>query len=336
MRFVNPGAHFGAAAAVLGAAGLLTACGAGVDTDRADGDGSRPVTVDDCGRELTFTSAPQRVVGLMPTQTDLLLRLGAGDRLVGQAQTGVSDLPADTARQATDIPVLSVDAPPAREDLLEVEPDFVVAPTSYEFTAAQGFADIGQLDRSGAQAYIAAGGCAERRNSAKVTDVLTDIDNLGAIMRVPDTADRLAADTRERLRAVDTAIEGRPRPSVAQVYAEAGTLTAIGAGVEADIIERAGGANVFDASSPEFADFFAAEINPEEIIARAPDVIVFGVTDGEHEKRTRDYLRRTFPDVPAVRDGRLIAVAESDLHPGTLGNVGAVETIAHGLHPEGA
>lgn len=329
-------ASFGAATAVLGAAVFLTACGAGVDTENAAGDGSQPVTVTDCGRELTFASAPQRVVGLMPTQTDLLLRLGVGDRLVGQAQTGVSDLPADTAREASDIPVLSVDAPPAREDLLEASPDFVVAPTSYEFTAAQGFADIGQLERSGAKAYIATGGCADRRNSAKVTDVLTDIDNLGAILRVPDTADRLIAETRARLHAVDTAIAGRPRPSVAQVYVEANTLTAIGAGIEADIIKRAGGTNVFDASSPEFADFFAAEINPEEIIARAPDVIVFGVTDDDHEKRTRDYLRRTFPDVPAVRDGRLIAVAASDLYPGTLGNIGAVETIARGLHPAGA
>ncbi|WOC13555.1 Vitamin B12-binding protein [Gordonia sp. MP11Mi] len=324
---------FGAATAALGVA-FLAACGAGVESDTVSAEGGSAVTITDCGRDLTFASTPKRVVGMMPTQTDLLLRLGLGDRLVGQAQTSVSDLPPDVAAQARNVPVLSADAPPSRETLLEVEPDLVVAPTSYEFTAEQGFADVGQIERSGAHAYIAAGGCADRRSTAKVTDVLTDIDNLGKVMRVPDAATRLADDSRRRLAAVDTAIDGRSRPTVAQLYVEGNSLTAIGAGVEADIIDRAGGANVFDPKSPEFADFFAAEINPEEIISRDPQVIVFGVTDARHEQRTRDYLQRRFGSLGAVRDGRLIAVAESDLHPGSLGNIGAVEKIARGLHPD--
>jgi iron complex transport system substrate-binding protein len=270
----------------------------------------------------------------MPTQTDLLVRLGAAGELAGQAQTAVSTLPVDIAGQVRDVPVLSQDAPPSRETLLAVQPDLVVSPTSYEFTASQGFADIDQLARSGAAAYIATGGCADRRNTAEVSDVLTDIRNLGEILGHRDIAARLSGDAERRLAAVTAAIEGRPRPTVAQLYVEGNSLSAIGAGVEADIIKRAGGSNVFDPHSDEFADFFAAQINPEEIISRAPEVIVFGVTDRTHELQTRDYLARTFPDVPAVRDGRLIALSESDLHPGTLGNVGAVDAVARGLHPD--
>ncbi len=313
----------------------LTACGSGVTSDATDNSATgKTVTITNCGRELSFDAAPTNIVGMMPSQTELLIRLGATDALAGQAQTATSALPTDIADRAADIPVLSTNAPPAREDLLAVKPDLVVSPTEYEFTAEQGFASIDQLDDNGAQAYVATGGCANRRNTAEVTDVLTDITNLGNILRVPNIADDLSQDAQDRLTAVDTAISDHTRLTVAQVYVEGNTLGAIGAGVEADIIKRAGGKNVFDPGAPEFADFFAAEINPEEIISRNPDAIVFGTTGPDQEKRTRAYLRKTFPDVPAVQNDLLIAIPQSDLYPGTLGNIDAVETIAAQLYPK--
>ena len=325
-----------AAATALGAAMLaLTACGTGVSAGGSASDsGGEAVTVTNCGRELTLDAAPEAVVGLMPSQTELLLRLGAGEALVGQAQTEVSELPEDIAGQAADIPELSADAPPAREDLLATAPDLVVAPTEYEFTAEQGFASIKQLNDNGAQAYVATGGCADRRNSAEVTDILTDITALGALLRVPDEAEALAGEAEARLAEVEKAIGGAPRPTAAQVFVEGESLSAIGAGIEADIIAQAGGDNVFDPDAPEFAEFFAAEINPEQIIDRSPDAIVFGVNGPEHEEQVRDYLTSTFPDVPAVAEDRLIAIPASDLFPGTLGNIDAVETIAAELYPD--
>lgn len=324
-------------AASLALAGLitLTACGGGVVAESSGPDsGGEVVTITNCGRDLTFDVAPQRIVAMMPSQTELLLRLDVREDLVGQAQSDTSALPTDVAEQARDIPVISTDSPPAREDLLALEPDFVVSPTEYEFTAEQGFASIDQLEANGAQAYVATGGCADRRNTAEVTDVLTDITNLGAILRVPGVAEELTSDAEQRLADVAAAIGDQPRISVAQVYVEGNTIGAIGAGVEADIIKRAGGENVFEPDSPEFADFFAAEINPEEIISRNPDAIVFGRTSPEQEKQVRAHLRTTFPDVPAIRNDLVIAVDQSGLYPGTLGNVAAVETIATQLYPQ--
>lgn len=314
---------------------VLTACGSGVSSGPAASAGSgETVRVTDCGRELAFDAAPSRIAGLMPSQTELLLRLGAKDRIVGQAQVDVSSLPDEHAGQATDIPVLSTVKPPAREDLLAVKPDFVVSPTEYEFTAAQGFASLDQLADNGAQAYVATGGCADRRNTAEVTDLFTDITNLGKILRVPDAADHLVSDAKARLDAVKKAVGGKERPTVAQVYVEGNTIGAIGAGVEADIISQAGGKNVFDRNAPEFQKFFSTEINPEEIIERNPEAIVFGTSGPEQEKQIRDHLRQTFPNVPAVKNDVLIAVPQSDLYPGTLGNIDAVETIASKLYPQ--
>lgn len=314
---------------------VLTACGSGVSSAPvATPASAETVTVTNCGRKLVFDAAPTSIAGLAPSQTELLLRIGAQDRLVGQAQVETSALSDDIAAQAAHIPVLSTDAPPAREDLLAVKPTFVVSPTEYEFTADKGFASLDQLTENGAQAYVATGGCAQRRNTAEVTDLFTDITNLGAILRVPEAADKLITDGKARLVAVQTAIERKQRPTVAQVYVEGNTIGAIGAGVEADIIRQAGGKNVFDANAPEFKDFFATQINPEEIIDRNPQAIVFGISDAKHERQVRDYLRKTFPGVPAVRNDVLIAVPQSDLYPGTLGNIEAVETIASKLYPD--
>lgn len=333
----RPGRHrtvTGVLAGLAVAPMLLTACGSGVSSAAPEKSGSHEkVSIENCGKQVSFDSTPERAVSMMPTQTELMLRLGLHDKTVGQAQTKVSPLPHDLAEQGSDIPVLSTDAPPSREELLAAKPDLVLSPTSYEFTAEQGFASTDQLRENGAEAYIATGGCKERRNTAQVADVFTDITNIGRIMNVPDEAERLVSDGRHRLAAVEERIAGKDQPTVAQLFVEGTSLAAIGAGVEADIIKSAGGKNVFDPKAPEFAHFFAAGINPEEVIKRKPDVIVFGVTNPQQEETTRAYLRKTFPDVPAVKNDRLIPVQESDLHPGTLGNIRAVEKISEQLYP---
>lgn len=319
----------------LAAAGVLLVAGCGSPvTPTTPANTGEKVTITNCGREITVDGVPNAAVGLSPSQTELLLRLGLGDSLVGQAQTATAPLSDDVAGQAADIPVLSEDGPPSREQLLNAQPDFVFSPTMYEFTAEQGFASLEQLDEAGVAAYVATGGCAERRMSGEVEDVFTDLENLGTIFGVPDEAQTLVAEGRTALSDVDKAVADRRKPTVAQVYVEGTTLTAIGAGIEYDIIRRAGGDNVFSPEDPEFADFFAAQITPEALAAANPAALVFAANSPEHRQATVDYLTRTFPDLAAVRDGRLIAIDASDTYPGTLGNVSVVREIAEGLHPD--
>lgn len=323
------------AAVTVGMGALaLTACGGGVATGAAPTASGEALTIENCGRTVEIPTTPTAVVGLHPSQTELLLRLGLADSLVGQAQATAEELPSDIAALAADVPVVGGDAPPSREELLAVEPDFVYSPTTYEFTAEQGFASIEQLAEAGVSAYTATGGCFDRRMAGTVDDLFIDLENLGAIFHVEDEADDLIESSKAELATVDAALEGKDRPRVAQVFVEGTTLTAIGAGIEYDILQRAGADNVFTPDDPAFADFFAAEITPESLAAEAPDAIVFAVSDPAHETAVRSYLAATFPDMPAVRDGRLIAVPSTDLFPGTLGNVSAVRLIAEGLYPD--
>lgn len=315
------------------AALLLTGCGSGVTSETAASTGGEQITVENCGREVTLDHVPDAVVGMHPAQTELLLRLGLADRLVGQAQAAAQALPDDVASQAADVPVIGDMMPPSREDLLAVQPDFVYSPTTYEFSADQGFASIEQLDEAGAAVYVATGGCEDRRMTGEVADLFTDLENLGTIFGVQDEAARLTAENRAVLDEVAAATADVDRLRVAQVYVEGGTLQAIGAGIEYDILRLAGADNVYAPEQEAFADFFAATITPESLAAEQPDAIVFAAYDEEHEAATRAYLTSTFPDMPAVAENRLIAVSSSDMFPGTLGNVSVVHDIASRLYP---
>lgn len=333
-RHPRRAATTGAVASLAAATLLLSACGTGV-TPAAEGAASaEPVTVSNCGQDVVVDGVPEAVVGMHPSQTELLLRLGLADRLAGQAQATTQALPDDVASLAADVPVIGGDTPPSREDLLAVQPDFVYSPTTYEFTAEQGFASIEQLQDAGAAVYVATGGCADRRMTGEVTDLFTDLEDLGTIFGVEDAATDLVAESQADLDEVAAAVADVDKLRVAQVYVDGTSLSAIGAGVEYDILRLAGSDNVYTPEQPAFADFFAAEITPESLAAEAPEALVFSVSDAAHEAAAREYLTSTFPDMPAVRDDRLIAISAADVFPGTLGNVAAVRQIAEALYPE--
>ena len=317
----------------VGIAALLSGCGSAVSTSNEPAASTEMVTVENCGRVLKFTGVPTSAVGLSPSQTELMLRLDLGDSVVGQAQVDTADLPADVAAEAADIPVLSSDSPPTREILLRAEPDFVYSPTGYEFTAEQGFASIAQLEQAGVNAYTATGGCLERRNAGTVADIFIDIKNLGVIFDVPEAATALIDQGRADLEAVEVAIAGQTGLSVAQLFVDGTSLSAIGAGVEYDMIALAGGDNVFSPDDAAFSDFFAASISPESLAAANPEAVIFAVSTEQQATDTEEYLRTTFPNLAAVKNDRLIAISAADTFPGTLGNIRVVEQLAAELYP---
>lgn len=318
-------------ATVLGL--LLTGCGtvtrADADRDAAAG---YPVSTTSCGRTVEVVAEPERVVSLHPSITEVLVQLGVADKVVAQAQDGTGQPTPENAAAVAKIPSLSKDTPPDKETLINEQPDLVLSGTEYEFNTEMGFAGYDDLAQLEIPAYVATAGCQDRRMEGSVEDAFTDLEFLGEVFGAEKEAAALEKEMRDRLAAVADRIAGEPPVRTAQVYVEAGKLYAIGGAVEVDILRLAGGTNVFDADDPIFGDFFAAEVNPEVVAEEGPEAFVFAVNDDEHERATRAYLERTFPDSAAVRDGRLIAVDNTYVQPGTLSAIAGVETVADGLH----
>lgn len=312
---------------------LLAGCGQAVSATVPDPSAGTATSIENCGRTLDFTGVPQRAVAMTPGQSEMLVRLGQADKVVAEAQSKGRALAPELAALGT-ATQLSEQGPPSREVLLGVAPDLVYSPTGYEFTKEQGFAGIDQLAAAGAQAYIATAGCPERRGSAQVGDLLSDIENMGAIFAAPEAAATLAGEARDVLENVAQRTAGLEKPSVAELFVEGNTVSAIGAGIEYNMVELAGGENVFSPEDKAFAQFFSSVISPETLVAKNPEVIVFTTIDAAHEKATLDFLRTKFPQLDAVKNNRLVAIDSDEVMPGTWGNLRAVERIAQGLHPD--
>lgn len=317
---------------------LLAACGsvsheagAAGPSDTA-GRTAYPVVVPDCGRTVTVKSAPQRIVSLQPSITELLVRLGVEDRVVAQAQESLGGTPDDVAAKIKAIPSLSAKTPPDKETLLAKQPDLVLSGTEYEFNTEQGFAGYAELEKVGVPAYVATAGCQARRKAGTVEDAFADVAFLGQALGVPEKAAELEKTYRAKLDAARASTKDKPTVKAAQVYVEAGKLYAIGGAIEVDVLRLAGGENVFAAGDTMFSDFFAAEVNPEVVIAKNPEAFVFTTNDAGHAAETTAYLRKTFAQTSAVKSGRLVAVDNALMQPGALGAIDAVDTVASGLH----
>lgn len=333
----NPSSTLATAVSSLAALALLVA-GCGNVTpgdDRAEAappDADYPVTVTNCGRQVTVPAMPERVVSLHPSITELLIQLGLGERVVAQAQHSLGEPSPELADEVNAIPSISSDTPPDKETLISEAPDLVLSGTEYEFNTEMGFAGYDDLAELGAASFVATGGCAERRSAGTVEDTFTDLQFLGQAFGVQDRADELTAAAREDLAEIAASIADRPPVRVAQVYVEGGKLYAIGGAIEVDILRLAGGESVFDDGDGLFSDFFAAEVGPEAVLAEDPDAFVFSVNSPEHETETVDYLTTTFAETTAVREGRLVAIDNTFVQPGTLAAIEGVRVVAEGLH----
>ncbi|MEU3019705.1 ABC transporter substrate-binding protein [Nocardiopsis sp. NPDC007018] len=98
--------------------------------DRASvGDGTFPVTVTDVVGDVTVEAAPERIVSLSPSNTEMLFSIGAGDQV--EAVDDYSDYPAEAP--TTDLSGFT----PNVEAISEYDPDLVILADSAVDTADQ-------------------------------------------------------------------------------------------------------------------------------------------------------------------------------------------------------
>lgn len=280
-----------------------------------------PVTVDNCGTELTLESAPQRIVTIKSSTEEMLLALGLGDRIVG---TAFSDgpVPEQWAEEAAGIPVLA-ETVPSQEALLAAEPDLVYAGWESNLTA-KGAGDRAALAALGVSGYVSPSACkAEGYQPAKLDfdDVFGEIEEAGGVFGAVDAASDLVAEQRAALDDV-VPVEGAP---TAVWYSSGSDTPYVGAGIGAPqlILESAGFTNI----AADVQDTWSS-LNWEVVVAADPDVIVL-VDASWNTAEDKIAVLEANPAtaaLPAVVDSRYIVVpfAASEAGVRTAGAVGSV------------
>lgn len=261
------GSHFGGQGVARkwrhGGRLLALAFALGLGVSSAQAATSYPLTLDNCGMEVTFDNAPERVVTIKSTATELLLALGLGDRIVG---VGFQDGPLPEAYAERELPVLS-DKLPSQEVVLEAEPDLVYGGWESNF-AADGAGERPTLMQLGVASYVAPAACRSIKPPKLTFDrVFAEIAEMGAIFDV----DAAALDLVAAQQAMLDANAADPR-GLSAVWYSSGTKTPyVGAGSNAPamIMEALGLDNIF-----ADVDEGWTSASWEAIVDANPDVIV--------------------------------------------------------------
>lgn len=289
-----------------------------------------PVTIENCGRSLTFAAPPERVISLWQPPTELLLALGVQDRIVGLAGT-YTDLRPDLAARAEGIKVLGTAmAWPAKEVLLSEQPDLVISEglEGFGYDSAQGYATVAEIEATGAQVISTGGSCTptDPASQTKSTEtVYNDLLMLGKVFGASAQAETLVAELRAREAAVVAKVAGREPVRVAFYNGGDGPVFVLSFGIWADLMRKAGGENVITTQS--------FQISNEEFAASQPEVILIGTYPGQEAAERIAFLKATFPNIPAVQNDRLYPIPTIDTEA-SVRVIDGLEQIARALHPE--
>lgn len=307
----------------------------------AEGGGDYPVSVENCGRTLTFEEAPRRVVTGYQPVLETMIALGLQDRIVGRVnfeENGPEGyLPGQKAVYDA-IPEISDSIVfPSKEVMLSQDADFVIDVSAMSsFDPAGGQATVEELDAAGAQVYVTGGWCSpEEVLEFQIADTLDDVRNLGAIFGVPDRAEALVADLQATLDDVEERVAGRDPVRVLVTDGGEGPVNAYGgAGLTNQMVTLAGGENALADVREDYT-----EVSAEQVAASQPEALIvsdYTVYFGEELPGAETKAESAFAiarDSPAARERRFLALPVAAQHPGYR-NVQAIADIARFLHPD--
>jgi iron complex transport system substrate-binding protein len=283
-----------------------------------------PFTLDNCGQSITIERPPTRAVGYFQHATELMLALGLRASIVGTVYPDNPPSPRYAEAYETIPEISNKDA--SLEQLVSVTPDFIYGGYASAFEESAGRSRQAFAD-AGITTYLNPEYCATE--PITMDDVYREVQTIGRIFGVPERAATLVEEMRT---AVADARAQRSTPVKVFVYdsGEGTAFTAGGQGIGNQIIEMAGGTNIFADVDDTFAD-----VSWEQVVERSPDVVViydyFGTPSVEAKK---EYLRGRpeLAEVPAIRDDRFAVLTLQDAVLGVRAPY-AVQSLAAQLAP---
>lgn len=331
----------------------LTACGSSDDAPsssaatttgaataaQAPGRTTYPLTISgNCGRDVTFDRAPERVVSVNQGSTEILLSLGLADRIAGTA-TWTDAIRPNLAKANAGVKRLSDDSVSA-ERVLSQEPDLVTA----SFGGALEDGNPDQRERYaklGVPTYVAPSHCENRTDSSgdgprseplHMRTIHAEIRDLARIFDVQERGEELVRDLESRTTKATGSIEGKD-VSVAYWFANTESPYMAGCCGSPGIITRALGVqNAFADTKTEWP-----QVSWETVLERDPSILVLG--DLQRKSQTGDKLadkirflesNAVTKRLTAVREKRYVIMNGADMNP-SIRTVDGAEKLAKGI-----
>ena len=257
-----------------------------------------------------------RIISLVPALTEILFAIGAGPQVI--AVSSYDDDPPETKA----LPRVGALLDPDTERILSLKPDLVLVYASQSEL-------LQQLDRAGIRVF-------PYRHTG-LAEVAPTFVMLGQLTGHVEEARRVSGDIERKFGEIRKRVAGRQRPRTLLVMSrEPMSLRQVdasgGVGFLNDLIELAGGANVFADVGRQ-----AVRVSTEMLLARAPEVIVdlhyTGAIDETQLRKARE-VWRPLESIPAVKTNRVhLLVGDYLVVPGPR-IARAAEEYARAIHPD--
>ncbi|NYE37443.1 iron complex transport system substrate-binding protein [Nocardioides cavernae] len=267
-------------AAALLLAGGLTACGAGSGDGEptSTGTGSYPLTIENCGADVTFDAAPERLVLLKSSAVPYLHELGVMDRVTARAGAYPEEYYDDeTLAELEDIPLLTDQMDSSghlqisQEVVISQEPDLVLGQVDNLSRDTLGAVGIPLLEEPAL--------CETGAPKASFEDVYAQLEAYGRVFGRDAEAQEAIADLEADLAETTAGVGDGTGRTAAVLYPTVGGGTTYAYGTLSMAhpqLEAAGFENAFgDVDERVF------EVTLEELLGRDPDVLVLLHSEGE-------------------------------------------------------
>jgi len=266
---------------------------------------SRTLT-DEIGRKVVVPDHPHRVICLMPSVTDTVYALGAGDDVV--AISDYTKYPAAALKK----PSVGDLIKPSIEMILSLHPDLVIG---YQPKGPMEVTD--QLERVGIPIFLV--------SPHGIVGIMHSVETIGQAMNRTPQADVLVHSLQQRVDAVKARTKSLPAPRVFMpIWYD--PITTIGKNAFiTEVIEAAGGRSVTDDLSEEWP-----QISMEVVLERAPDALLL-VRDG---KTTLQVLqdRPGWSSMTAIKERHAYYV-DDRINFASPVAIDALEDLAKQFHP---
>jgi iron complex transport system substrate-binding protein len=325
---------------LLTLSGLLAVIGLAASPSLADPT-RYPLTIENCGTQVTIEKPPKRAVGLGQNSAEILLLLGLQDRMVGTAFWPSKVMP-QLAEMNAKVKLLTVEFP-TFESILVEDPDFVAAALPVLLGPNSKVAKRGDFDKVGVPTYLSPSTCLDTKNAKDVygsrsqlwsmDQLYQEIDELSRIFDVADHGQALIADFKAREAALRSNVPKDARKLSYVFWFSSPSPSAdayLGGknGASGFIADLLGGTNAI-ASESEWPT-----LGWEGIIAANPDVIVVANLDRNRWELDRPEAKIKFlttdaavSQMPAVKNNAMVVMDGQAMNP-TVRTLYGAEQVA--------
>jgi len=264
-----------------------------------------PLTVTDkTGTAITLERAPERVVMLGPSDTEIVFAIGAGSLAVG------ADEYSNYPPEAAELPRVG-DMNTNIEAVASLNPDLVLG------SASMNAAAVDALRQLGITVYAS--------DPQTLEETIAHIEQVGVLLNHQAGAEAVAAEMRAAIQYVADKVKDAEPLSV---YLEFSPGWTVGSGTFLDeLVKLAGGVNI----SADQSGWF--EVDSEAVIQRNPEVIIYPEIEGV-DILGEILSRPGWDQIEAVKNDRVHAVTNDPLVRVGPRLTDGLKEIAAAIHPD--